>query len=362
MVDVQKLYRKLYALGAIKAASREAIEDKNGTLEEDAPFSAYPAGIRSIPDPPFVVPNGMKFTYSKGFDEFPANWDFSLVRDGDHLFYECQIKKAPVLHLDNAYYLFAMNNDWSTLLEDATGIHINGGSLSYAFRNQVKIKTLNPITISPLDSSGGTSSGPDLNDAFFCCYELEEITIHLDGKNYNYLASRGNRAFSNCRKLRRINITYENAENISYGWVSAFNEDNLLEELPAAFFELASVIQGSGSLPDNLRSIPAFDASKLTGNFYIACSSQSFPNLTDIGQITNLAPTQIRFRDCPNLTLQSMVNVVTGLKQVSNTRFLYVASDVLARMQADTASYTWNEQTYTGIIALANAKGWTVSS
>lgn len=359
MVDVQKLYRKLYALGAIKAASREAIEDKNGTLEEDAPFSAYPAGIRSIPDPPFVVPNGMKFAYSKGFDEFPANWDFSLVRDGDHLFFECRIKKAPVLHLTNAYYLFTMNYGGQTLLEDATGIHINGGSLSYAFNNQEIIKTLNPITISPLGPSGGS---PSLSYAFFGCYELEEITIHLDGKNLNYPGTDGSRAFYNCRKLRRINLTYENAENISYNWEFAFYGYNLLEELPVAFFELARSIQGSGSLPDNLRSIPAFDASKLTGNFVIACSYQSFPNLTDIGQITNLVPMLIRFRDCPNLTLQSMVNVVTGLKQVPTPRFFYVASDVLARMQADTASYTWNGQTYTGIIALANAKGWTVSS
>ena len=362
MVDVQKLYRKLYALGAIKAASREAIEDKNGNLEEDAPFSAYPAGIRSIPDPPFVVPDGMKFAYSKGFDEFPANFDFSLVRDGDHLFYECRIKKAPVLHLTNAYFLFTMNYSGQTLLEDATGIHINGGSLYHAFEDQEKIKTLNPITISPLNSSGSTQYAPQLNYAFNGCYELEEITIHLDGKNYNYLSTDGSYAFYLCRKLRRINLTYENAENISYKWSYAFYGENLLEELPVAFFELAASIQGSGSLPDNLRSIPAFDASKLTGNFVIACSYRSFPNLTDIGQITNLAPMLIRFRDCPNLTLQSMVNVVTGLKQVPTPRFFYVASDVLARMQADTASYTWNGQTYTGIIALANAKGWTVSS
>lgn len=364
MVDVQKLYRKLYALGAIKGAARDAIVEKEGTLDEDAPFREYPAGIRSIPKGggpagAFVVPDGMCFAYSHGIQEFPENWDFSQVFFGENLFMECSaLRTAPEVTIHSGYHTCS----GCISLVDASKVHHLEGGLSYTFSSCRALKYLAPITITDSITKTGQTTSPSIGGAFQGCSELEEITLHIGQIDSDWELISVGGVFTNCTKLARINFSFESNQKLTYAFSNCFSGCDALTELPASLFEFANSFSGKGAIPPNLRAIPAFDATKMIGVFTVAKDGTLVRALTDIGQITNLCPQSIQLAGCNNITLASMINLVNGLLPVDVARRIKLEADVLARMQADTATYTWNGQTYTGIIALANAKGWTVTS
>ena len=69
----------------------------------------------------------------------------------------------------------------------------------------------------------------------------------------------------------------------------------------------------------------------------------------------------VSFKDSPRLSLASIVYMV---ENASNTSAITITlhATAYARCQADTTEYTYSGQTYTGIIALANAKNITIAS
>ena len=68
-----------------------------------------------------------------------------------------------------------------------------------------------------------------------------------------------------------------------------------------------------------------------------------------------------KFADSPLFSLESIVYLVDNAANTS-TITITLHATAYARCQADTTEYTYNEQTYTGIIALATAKNITIAS
>ena len=359
MVDVQKLYRKLYALGAIKGAARDAIVEKEGTLDEDAPFREYPAGIRSIPKGggpagAFVVPDGMKFTNSE-IQDLPENWDFSQVTKGEMMFANCaNLLHAPAIRINGK----SANNMFAgcVSLIDAANVEIDSDMIAGLFTQCAALPAVPDVKVTT------TISAPEINMVYDGCLLVEEIRLTID---FNHISTNQTMQYMwrDCAALRQLNLTFQNSENAAIAYSDCFLGCDSLTQLSAAFFETVRALFGTGALPRNLQSIPAFNAVKFTGNFSLGRPPvTSAYALTDIGAVRNLDPTSINLRYASNLNLSAIVNVVKGLLATDRAKKLTVSSQTMELMRQDTAVYEFEDANYTGIIALANAKGWTVLS
>lgn len=363
MVDVQKLYRKLYALGAIKGAARDAIVEKEGTLDEDAPFREYPAGIRSIPKGggpagAFVVPDGMKFTNSE-IQDFPENWDFSQVTKGEMMFANCaNLLHAPAIRINGK----SANNMFAgcVSLIDAANVEIDSDMIAGLFTQCAALPAVPDVKVTT------TTRAPEINMVYDGCLLVEEIRLTID---FNHISTHQTMQYMwrDCAALRQLNLTFQNSENVAFLYNDCFLGCDSLTQLSAAFFETVRALTGNGALPRNLQSIPAFNAVNFTGNFALSIppvpgDTSSAYALTDIGAVRNLNPNSINLKYAKNLNLSAIVNVVKGLLVPSRAKRLTVSSQTMELMRQDTAVYEFEDANYTGIIALANAKGWTVLS
>lgn len=73
-------------------------------------------------------------------------------------------------------------------------------------------------------------------------------------------------------------------------------------------------------------------------------------------------PVGFSFADCSLLDLASVVYIVTNATNNGAAITFTLHATAYARCQADTTEYTYNGQTYTGIIAYAQAKNITIQS
>ena len=98
----------------------------------------------------------------------------------------------------------------------------------------------------------------------------------------------------------------------------------------------------------SLKSLPLLDASSLQTANYIFGFEQ-LNNLTDIGGFKNLSVNcQNTFYYCPNLTVESLMNVINNLATVSG-KTLQLGSHHLNKLTPEQ-------------IAVATAKGWTLTA
>ena len=96
------------------------------------------------------------------------------------------------------------------------------------------------------------------------------------------------------------------------------------------------------------------------GNGAINNAAFGSPSLEEIQ--LKLLNTNLPMERCPRLSLASVVYAVQNANNGTTAITITLHATAYARCVADTTEYTYNEQTYTGIIALAAAKNITIQS
>ena len=109
-----------------------------------------------------------------------------------------------------------------------------------------------------------------------------------------------------------------------------------------------------------LRSIIYSRWSSILGNLTIT----SCPSLTtiEVAGTTKGPAGNLNLTGAPNLSLQSMVDLVRTSQNGANAKTYTVAGNTWTACQNDTTTYTQGGQTYTGIIAYAAAKNITITN
>lgn len=185
------------------------------------------------------------------------------------------------------------------------------------------------------------------------------INIKLDGYDESKIVYI---KFQGCTNLEKINIEYNGLVKIKSG-EDGYNIDNKTQYFPslASMFynckSLTSIPQIDSSEVGNmsefihgcisLKSLPLLDASSLQRATYIFGFEQ-LNNLTDFGGFKNLSvDCKDTFYYCPNLTVESLMNVINNLATVSG-KTLQLGSHHLNKLTAEQ-------------IAVATSKGWTLT-
>ena len=151
--------------------------------------------------------------------------------------------------------------------------------------------------------------------------------------------------FSNCTLLTSIpQLDTSNVTTMS----NTFSNCSSLTSIPVLstsnVTNMGSMLSGCSSLT----SIPLLDTSKVTDmNYFMGYITLN--KLTDLGGFKNLSVSiTYNFLDkCPNLTVESLMNVINNLATVSG-KTLNFGSDNLNKLTAEQ-------------IAVATAKGWTLT-
>ncbi len=165
--------------------------------------------------------------------------------------------------------------------------------------------------------------------------------------------------FYNCSALQSLTLpegfgaAITNAYNM-FSYCVALQSLTLPEGFGAAITSASAMFQGCR----HLQTISKFSLASVsnTSQAFYSCSA-----LENVGGFTGLK-ISLSLSSAIHLTLQSVVNIVTEAAAVNTAQTLTLHANAYARAQADTEVYEYNGNTYTGIIALANAKGWTIAS
>lgn len=302
-------------------------------------------------NPIFFVEDGIAFGGST-FQSVPNNFDFSRLTVASNLFKSCEsLQAAPLAVFENMAteglfgYCSALTSVDGLVIKDNTR-KIHRGMFSFCF-------SLANVPEGVLELSG------DCSRLFASCSNLETVHIKVADVDSDYdstILLDLTAAFLSCSKLRQITF---DASEMGRGGIDAqaqtFESCPLLLSLPTSLLEACVKL----TLPKNMMDLQAFDASKL---LYFGDGSGEDLALVNVGAITNLNPYYIYLNKAKNLTLASLQNIVNALGVAPSTRRLYVSSESMAIMQADTTVYTYDGNNYVGLVALATAKGWTVSA
>ena len=211
-----------------------------------------------------------------------------------------------------------------------------------------------------LDTSKVTNIG-----YMFCnCSSLTSIPL-LDTSNVNYMF----KMLSNCSSLTSIpQLNTSNATDMT----EIFYNCSSLTSIPQLNTSKVNTMQSMFYSCSSLTSIPLLDTSKVTNmsSMFSGCSSltsiplldtsnvtnmsyffgwSNIKTLTDLGGFKNLSiSVTSSFLDmCPNLTVESLMNVINNLATVSG-KSLSFGSTNLNKLTAEQ-------------IAIATSKGWTLT-
>lgn len=138
--------------------------------------------------------------------------------------------------------------------------------------------------------------------------------------------------FMSCGKLIKI------PENIGYS----------IQNLGNNFFN------GCGKLKEIWIKVYGGSAGLYVSTTFAGCTSLEWINIQSLS-------TSLYLANCPAYLLQSIYRHIRD-RSGSAAITITLHPDAYARCQADTTEYTYNEQTYTGIIAYATAKNITIQS
>ena len=217
------------------------------------------------------------------------------------------MKYCPMIDTSGKTYMSKMFDGCSSLrsipLLDISKVT----SMSYMFRNCSSL-----TSIPQLDTSNVT----DMSNMFGGCSSLTSIP-QLDTSNVSSM----NSMFEGCSSLRSIPLL----------------DTSKVTSMNSMFTSCSS-----------LTSIPQLDTSKVTSMNYIFGFS-NINTLTDLGGFKNLSIsiTSYFLDKCPNLTVDSLMNVINNLATVSG-KSLSFGSTNLNKLTAEQ-------------IAVATAKGWTLT-
>ena len=191
-------------------------------------------------------------------------------------------------------------------------------------------------SIPQLDTSKATS----MSGMFYECSSLTSIPLLYTSKVTNM-----SNMFFNCSSLTSIPLLdTSNVTNMSY----MFSGCSSLTSIPLLDTSKVTNMSNMFSGCSSLTSIPLLDTSKVINMGYFFGFS-SINNLTDLGGFKNLSiSVASNFLDkCPNLTVESLMNVINNLATVSG-QTLKFGSTNLNKLTAEQ-------------IAIATNKGWTLT-
>jgi surface protein len=216
-----------------------------------------------------------------------------------------------------------------------------------------------------------TSKVDDMWDTFSCCSSLEEIPL-LDTSNVLEM----NRAFQSCAKLKSIPLFDTSKVTSFYGTFSscasletfpalntssATNFDDMfshcesLKSVPLLDTSNATILAGMFRGCKSLTSIPAFSTSKAKSwmGFCNGCTS-----LVDVPVLSmvsaDISSLQYLFQGCPNLSDQSLENIMQSCISAGNLTYSKDASFI--GLTAEQGERLKTLPSYSAWIA----KGWTV--
>ena len=198
-----------------KTALAQSISNKGVECSADEALSTYASKIDSITTgstggtgEKFVVPNGLKFGYSKAFD--PTLYDTSNVTDMSYMFYRC----SELTSIDLS--------GWNTT---------NVTTISNMFDSCTKLTTLD---LSNFD----TSKVLYMNHVFYNCTNLTTLDLsNFDTSNVTGLGY----MFGNCTKLTTLDLSNFDTLNVT-GLTYMFNSCSGLTTLNLSSFNLLNVL------------------------------------------------------------------------------------------------------------------------
>lgn len=174
-----------------------------------------------------------------------------------------------------------------------------------------------------------TSNVTNMSRLFYYCTELTEVPL-LDTSNVTDMSN----MFNNCRHIKYIS---------ALDTVNVTNMANMFQDCI------------------KITSIPRLNAGNATRVSFIFRNCQTlinFGGLLNLGQAylttqsANFGNYKLDLSECPNLTHDSLINVINGLYDIAtkgcNVQQLVIGSTNLAKLTAEE-------------IAIATNKGWTVS-
>lgn len=303
--------------------------------------------------PVFIVPDGVKFGYSS-FTAVPAEWDFSNVTNFNQMFQGCTALEAlpslPEEIQSTEYFAQGCSSlrSLSGLKDFPAGYLTFGSCMSLERVNSGEVVLVFPYM------------------TFQYCTSLRSIVTTIPaaraaGQTLTFYGT-----FAGDALLDMVDISIEAGE---YQYVFALEDTfqgcDALTQWPAVL-DLSRARYLRRAFPPNLVEVPAFDASNLKewNDFSGPCHAQ-------IGAITNLGADSNENQDLQHIYLQafdslnlaSLQNVVNGLNVAYffGRQGVHLDASAFAIAQADTTVYTYEGNTYTGLIAYAQAKGWNIT-
>ncbi len=375
----------LQSILASKEALEEAITDKGGTLAADAPLSDYADAVASIPSGSAELPAGVCFASSKStimdfsgltFPDAATRTDAAnmfnncssvtsltlpagfgaAITTGTGMFNGCQALESLTLpagfgaNITNGQSMFNNCRALVSLsLPAGFGARLTNGQAMFG-----ALRALASLTL-PAGFGAAITNGSSM---FNGCQALESLTLPA---GFGAAITNGSSMFYGMYVLSSLSLPagFANITNASYMFQSCERLTSL--ELPAGFG--ANITNASYMFQScrRLTSLPKFSLAAVTTDSNASQMLHYCNALADVGGFTGLK-VSISIPTSSALTLQSIVNIVTEVAAVTTAKTLTLHADAYARAQADTANYEYEGNTYTGIISLANAKGWTIAS
>ena len=347
---------KLNKILESKAAIKAAIEAK-GVSDVGDVLAEYPDKIASISggSGKFVVPNGLKFGYSKVFDA--TQFDTSQVTDMSYMLYQYKGTSLDLSGLDtsnvtNMTYMFSNCSNITSL--DLSSLNVdNVTNMSYLFYYCNAAKSINL-------TGWNTSKVTDMRGMFSYCNALTSIDDisgfrDLDMSNVTNMSS----MFYSCSKLASVNLTL-NAPDLTFasnmfGNCSALTSVIINKPIsPIYNVDISYMFYYCIRLTDvDLSNFDMSNASNLTYIFH-ECPALVNLKLKNIGEYSGTSP--------GGLTLD-----LTPCAKLSKESVLYLFNNAFDRAAAEyTKAFTIKLNATTKAlltedeIAIATNKGFTV--
>ena len=293
---------------------------ENGTYTPSSNYDGFGSVVVNITNPVdvWVVPNGMKFSYST-FSKIPSNLNFSNVTNFSRMFYEC----------DNL-------GDSSTVFIDTS----KGTDFSYMFYGCDKYTF--GVNIPQMDTSNGTNFSYMFSN--FGVSTKSSSIPQIDtsnGTNFSYM-------FNRCSVTKVPSINTSKGTNFSHmfdncGYVMGFTIPELDTSSGVNFNSMFY------SVRDKLTIIPLLNLSNGTdfGNMFYNCTG--LQTITLVGSINY----NIDFSYSKSLTYESVKSILTAC---SNT-----TTPTTSKTLKFSRTLTDQNGELAALVADCNTKGWTIS-
>ena len=241
-------------------------------------------------------------------------------------------------------------------------------SMSYMFSGCNSLKTITKLDTSKVTNMSNmfyncqyvfvipemdTSNVTDMSNMFYNCNNKFYKAPEMDTSNVTNMSN----MFSNCQQLRSVPL---------YNTSKVTNMSNMLascsklETIPA--FDTSNVTNINGVFQNctQLRSVPLLDFSKITDGYNVNLfASTTMSNLKilggfkDLGKPSNFNKPTYFLRYCPNLTKESVLNVLNNLYDRKTAGY----SVVTLPFHTNSLALLTDEEK-----AIATNKGWTLAT